>query len=76
MLTMLQIIQMFWGMFINVIGYYCTKCSRSMQRYNFKPQIFCSDVPQLLYFVIYFKQTYSRNKNVNKVGKKNQIKTE
>ena len=80
MLTMLQITQMFWGIFITISAYYYVQIAQvqcSVTTLNLKLSTLMY-ISYLILFVNFFKQSYLRNKNVNKVEneKKNQIKTE
>lgn len=71
MLTMLQIIQMFWGILTNYFSILiCTYYPNSMQPYDFKPKTFCADISQyFILFVKFFKQSYLSNVKIKQKGK-------
>ncbi|KOX73201.1 Elongation of very long chain fatty acids protein 6, partial [Melipona quadrifasciata] len=78
MLTVLQIVQMFWGMVITTSAYYYVhiaqiQCNVTTSNLKFSALMYLS---YLILFVNFFAQSYLSNKCVNKAERKNEIKTQ
>ena len=77
-ITILQIAQMFWGIFVTISAYYYAyiaqiQCNVLVKNLTFTTLMYLS---YLMLFINFFKQTYFSDKHANKVERKGRTKTE